>query len=150
MKTKSISEIPRGLIKPGTFAAAAMVSGFWASLSLALYFVSQSLMGVKSKVAGLLFLAIFAGFYLLHSFRPFSRLAALLGLCSLAAMAVTIIACFKYLEGPEQLPLPFVVAIILFPAAFGFGGILLDAEKYRRWLAKTHHKSLLTNYDYSI
>lgn len=128
-----------GWIKPGTNAAYAMICGFWISQMLALYFVSGAVCGMDSKASGALFLGVFGVFLVLHSFRPWSKLAVVFGTCSVAVLA----RFFLYLHGTGYNPqAPSAREIIILAGGFAIAGVMLDAEKYRQWLINTQRQPL--------
>lgn len=110
--------------KPGGVAASAMMGGYWVAQMLASYFVSGAIMGTSSKMAGALFFGLFAVLFVLHLFKPWSKAAAILGLCSLGAFTVMM----AYLSGPgiaaRALP---VELMILISASLALLGITADA-----------------------
>jgi hypothetical protein len=141
MIKKSIRAKLNEAIRPGTTAAVLMVGGYWVSQALAVYFVSGSVCGLNSKISGALFLAVFALFFFVHFSRPWSRLAAFFGLCSLGI--ITSLMVYVHVTYYD-LRVPSVASLILFSGALVFAGILLDAEKYRVWAANDQRRLRLT------
>ncbi len=141
MTTKSVYNKLSGLVKPGTMAAIVLISGFWASLALALYYVGDAVIWRESETLALLFSGIFAVFFFLRSFGPWSKPAALLGLSSLAVLAMF----FQYLCGSDYiLPGLSTMSGMLLSIGLGMAGVFLDVGKYRRW-AKAHRHSFNLN-----
>jgi hypothetical protein len=142
MKNNVIREKLNGLIKPGTTSAMLMIGGFWISQALAQYFINGSLCGLNSRGSGLLFTAFFAVFFYFHFSRPWSRLAAFLGLCSIGITALFSI----YVQSTfYDLRFPSIESLIWYCAALSLAGILLDAEKYRIWLNRPEGPAKVNN-----
>lgn len=139
MKIELFRQKLSGLLKPGTTAATAMVSGYWITQLLALYFVSGSICGIEPKVVGTLFSGLFGVLFISHFSRPWSRLAAVFGLASLGVFE----GCMICLCAPiSWLDVPSFGAIILLSLGLILAGILLEVEQYRRWIIETQHRRI--------
>lgn len=141
MKYELVQHKTTGPIKPGTPAAVAMICGFWTSQSLAAYFVAGSMGGSDSKAVALS-LVVFTLFFLLHVFGPWSKLAAILGVSSVGVM----VALVMYLHAPVyDMRIPSTGSLLLLSAGLSFAGVMLDAEKYRHWVASQPSDPLKLN-----
>jgi len=126
-------------IRPGSFGAVAIISGFWASQALAWYYIGGSLNGDNSKLAGDLAAGLFTVFFLLHINGPWSRLAAFFGLCSLGVST----AFLSYLSSAGHGAGIFKTDdVVMLAAGLFMAGVALDAEKYRQWLHRKPSRPL--------
>jgi hypothetical protein len=124
MKDKLAETSPGWSTRPGIIMAATVIGGYWTSQMLASYFVSGAVMGVSSMMTGLLCFVLFAVLFVLHLFKPWSRTAAILGLCSFGAFT----AMIAYLSGPGVAAYaPSMELMILISAGLGMLGIAVDA-----------------------
>lgn len=113
-----------GFARPEALGTGAMLGGYWISQMLASYFVVGALIGASSKMAGALCFGLFAVLFVLHSLRPWSRTAAILGLCSFGTFA----ALTAYMARPWFVAyVPSVELMVLISAGLAIWGIAVDA-----------------------
>jgi hypothetical protein len=124
VKNEAFNERLDRLAKPGMGLILAVDCGFWVSQLLALYFFSGFLISGRPDLSGPLSIAVFAFFFVLHFFRPWSKMAAILGLCSLGVLA----GYLEYLNSPVfNPPVPSPNLFVLLSVALAFAGLVLDA-----------------------
>lgn len=125
MKNKFFSKKPSGLTPPKISGAIALACGFWVSQSIACDLVSSSMLGELPNTAGALSLATFVLFFIVRMFRAWSRLPAILGLCSLGVLTMLILSATRVNYGFQMQP---TGTFVLLSLGFAFAGIALDAE----------------------
>jgi hypothetical protein len=133
VKNEVVNDKSALLTKPTMARILVVVCGFWVSQSMACYFFSGSLMSGTPSLSGPLSVSVFALFLILHFFRPCSKLAAILGLCSLGVFAGYI----AYVNSPiftrhVSSPIPFLVLSFV----LAFVGLVTDEERCRRMVVK--------------
>lgn len=133
MKNELVSERLGDSAKPDIVRIIAVALGFWVSQSLAWYFFSGSLMKAETSLAGALSVGVFTLFFILHLCRPWSKAAAILGLCSVGVFA----GCVEYISSPVFKPgVQLVEIVVLVSVALALAGLLLDVEKCRQLAGK--------------
>ncbi|HUA64407.1 MAG TPA: hypothetical protein VME24_01070 [Alphaproteobacteria bacterium] len=117
--------------RSGTVAVAVVTCGYWASQIYATYFVSEAQMRCFSWNVAALCLGAFVTFFVIHLLRPWSKAAAILGLCSFAAF----VGLIWYDTGPVIIgySLP-VWLVLLISTVFGVAGMALEANRCRHLL----------------
>lgn len=121
--------------KPSMAQIIALACAFWISQSLAWYLFSGFLMSGRGGLLGPLSAGVFTVFFILHLFRPWSKAAAILGLCSVGVFTGFI----EYVKSPTLVH-SFTSAefAALFSVALAFAGWLLDAGKCWRLAGEAH------------
>ena len=110
--------------RPGPVVTAAMIIGYWISQMFASYFVSGAVIGISSKTAAALSFGLFAILFVLRSLGPWSRTAAILGLCSFVAFTAMIAGMFSPWFVAYA---PSVELMILISAGLTLWGTAVDA-----------------------
>ncbi|HEV2330335.1 MAG TPA: hypothetical protein VGY56_16255 [Verrucomicrobiae bacterium] len=124
---------PGWCARTGVVTAAAVACGYWASQIYATYFVGEAQMRMSSWIVAALCLGAFLILFVVRVFRPWSKAAAILGLCSFAAF----VGLIWYDTGPVLLGYAMPVwAVILISTVFGVAGVALDVE--RCWRLGSH------------
>ncbi|HEX3627006.1 MAG TPA: hypothetical protein VH280_16475 [Verrucomicrobiae bacterium] len=131
MKSKFTSLNPAGFVRPGFVAAAAVACGYWASQILATYYVSEAETGTNPSwtVAAVCFGA-FVVLFMLHMLKPWSKTAAIFGLCSLAVFVARMWDESSPLMSYKlERHLPSAITVILISTLFGVAGMALDTNR---------------------
>lgn len=126
MKNKLICKHPGWFARTGFVTAAAVACGYWVSQIYATYFVSQAEMRMSSWNVAALCLGAFVILFVVHVLGPWSKTAAIFGLCSFAAFA----ALVWYDTGPVIIGYALRVwLVMLISTVFGAAGLALDAKR---------------------
>lgn len=126
MKNKLIGIKLSELLKPKIIAAIAVASGFWFSQYLAWNLISASMIGGVPKMIGGLSFGVFVSFFVVRMFQSWSRLPAILGLCSLGILAAFILSALYF---GHFFKIQFIELFMLLSLGLAFTGLGLDAER---------------------
>ena len=151
MKNKLINLNPAWFTRPGIVAAAAIVCGYWTSQILATWYIGDAeAAGQPSWSVAALCFGAFVVLFLAHLLRPWSKTAAIFGLCSLAAF----VGLMWYDSSPVvslemERYIPSGTSVILISTVFGVAGMAADATRCWR-VFRIHHQGKNLPADFAI
>jgi hypothetical protein len=128
MKNNLLGKHPEWFARTGIVTAAAVATGYWVLQILAAFFVSGAELRLESWNAAALCLGGFVILFVVHLLRPWSKTAAIFGLCSLALLLGLLLYDTKVGLIPYY---PSANWVILISTIFGVGGMALDANRCR-------------------
>jgi len=144
MKEASVNRNSGFFARSGIVAGAAIVCGYWASQILAAFSLTMPGMEEPTINFRVLFFSVFGALFILHLFKPWSKGAAILGVCSLAIYtALRWYDTVAWLPGIRVLSkyVPSAETVLLMTTVLGVAGIALDA--WRCWhLMRRHGQTL--------
>ncbi|HTV42089.1 MAG TPA: hypothetical protein VMF08_16080 [Candidatus Sulfotelmatobacter sp.] len=150
MKTKLIHLKPAWFTRSGIVAAAAIACGYWTSQILATWFVGAAEVGYPSWTLAALCLCAFVVLFLAHLLKPWSKTAAIFGLCSFAAFVGLMWQYTRPVVSPEiDRRLPSAMSVVLICTVFGVAGMAFDAARCWR-VFRTHDQSKKLPADFAI
>jgi hypothetical protein len=130
MKTKFINQALSELTHPKISVAIALACGFWVSQFLAWPFVA-TVLGILPNIIGVLIFGALICCFILRLYHPWSRLPAILGLCS----SCVLVALYAYLNYFLSRSVEFIELLFLLSLGLAFIGVVIDVERCWHWIA---------------